>query len=169
MKLDEKERLILINQYTIIRHIDPDNAHHYEELIEILRSGYEIFYPELFNNVYEGMTYDEGRFVLDILSIYRMVEDYKVKNADDDDIKNHHFGTFRGFDGNNETAHMSFTRFLVNTQGKFSEQEQYKSQNDDFNSHHPTLEKYGRMIHKWQTLGGNYQCSKTELLEILNA
>lgn len=54
------------------------------------------------------------------------------------------FGTdvrFRGFDGNNETAHMSAARFFVENLDQFAE---FKGR--DFNSHSPSIDAYRRMF-----------------------
>ena len=42
MQLEKKDRLILINQYTILQLLDPDNKDSYEENIEVLRDGYQL-------------------------------------------------------------------------------------------------------------------------------
>ena len=44
MKLQKKDRLLLINQYKILAALDKGEESHYLELIEILERGYSIFY-----------------------------------------------------------------------------------------------------------------------------
>jgi len=119
--------------------------------------------------VYDEMPPEEGMFVLDILSIYRFVEDYKRRNPKDKDVIEHLWNNFKGFDGNNETEYMGFVQFLIQTQGKFSEQMQYLVTTDNFNSHMPCVEKYKKMVQKWNDLGKKYQYPKEAILEILNA
>lgn len=168
MQLTKKDRLRLINQYRILASMYPNESDHYEELIEILQSGYEIFYSLIDEWISEDMPTIEGKFVLDILNIYRMIEDYKRVNKDEE-IADHSWGYFRGFDGNSETSHMAFTRFLILRQNKFREQEKYLKLNDECNSHMPTLDKYRKMRAKWKNFGDKFKLSKEEILEILDA
>ena len=39
MEIDKKDRLILINQYEILKHLNPDYKSEYERNIEILENG----------------------------------------------------------------------------------------------------------------------------------
>lgn len=169
MQLTKKDRLFLINQYEILKRLDKENPDGYDEYIKILSSGYTIFYDMIDQWIFDEMPEDEGRFVLDILSIYRVIEDYKRKNQSDSEIKDHHWGTFRGFDGNNETEYMSFTQFIIHTQGKFGEQLEYQRKTDNYNSHMPTLQKYKHMVQKWVELGKPYQIPRETILEIINS
>jgi len=169
MELTKKDRVFLINQYEILKRLDPDNSSRYEELIEILRDGYEIFYSMVDEWIDEDMPQNEGKFVLDILNIYRAIENYKRNNPKDKDITEHPRSHFMGFDGNNETSYMAFTRFLIEKQNKFAEQLPYREKTDNFNSHMPVLDKYRSMLDKWIELGRNFELSKEDILLILNA
>lgn len=168
MQLSKKDRVRLINQYRILASLYPNEAGHYEELIEILQSGYEIFYSMIDDWVSDDMPKDEGRIVLDILNMYRMIEDFKRVNKDKE-IEEHPWRYFIGFDGNNETSHMAFARFLILKQGKFLEQEPYLKLNDSCNSHMPTLDKYRNMRAKWKDFDDKFKLSKDQILEILNS
>ncbi|NWK51822.1 YfbU family protein [Acinetobacter sp. SwsAc5] len=145
MKLDKKDRLILINQYKILAKLDANDAHYYNELIQILENGYEIFYSMLDQWIDNEMPEDESRFVLNILDLYRAIEDLK-RRTKDENLSKHSYGIFNGFDGNNESEYLGFTRFLIEIQGKFQEQKQYYYQNDHLNSHCPMVSKYKRML-----------------------
>ena len=102
MELTKKDRLFLINQYEILKALNHDSASHYEELIEILANGYEIFYSMVDEWISDDMPSGKGSLVLDILNFYRSVEDYKHKNPGDKEIEGHLWSNFKGFDGNNE-------------------------------------------------------------------
>lgn len=169
MNLSKKDRVFLINQYEILKSLNHDSASHYEELIEILQNGYEIFYSEFEEWISDDMPSEKCRLVLDILTFYRSVEDYKRKNTDDKEIEGHLWSNFKGFDGNNESEYFLFTQFLIEKQKKFSEQLAYQKQTDNYNSHMPTLQKYQNMIQKWKELGEKYETSKDNIIEILNA
>lgn len=145
MNLSKKDRLLLINQYKILAALDKDDASHYGELIQILENGYSIFYSMVDEWVSEDMPEEESRFVLEILDLYRAIEDIKKKSRNED-IEKHLYSFFKGFDGNNETEYMAFSRFLIQEQDKFREQEKYLIKNDNMNSHMPMIEKYKRML-----------------------
>ena len=169
MNLSKKDRAFLINQYEILKALNPDSASHYEELIEILQTGYKIFYSEIDKYVEDDIPSEKGRLVLDILNFYRSVEDYKHNNPGDKEIEGHPWSNFKGFDGNYESEYFVFTQFLIEKQKKFSEQLAYQKQTDNYNSHAPMLQKYTNMIQKWKELGGKYEKSKDNIIEILNA
>jgi uncharacterized protein len=50
---------------------------------------------------------------------------------------------FPGFDGNNESEHLSIARFLIEDLERFS---RFREGRRDLNSRFPTLESYGRML-----------------------
>ena len=145
MKLSKQDRVTLINQYRILAALNADEKSHYMELIEVLESGYKIFYSMIDQWVADEMPEEECQFVLQILNLYRVIED-KKRVSQDSRLLSHNFSFFRGFDGNQETEHMAFARFLIETQGKFQEQEQYLLKNDNLNSHLPMKEKYRAML-----------------------
>jgi uncharacterized protein YfbU (UPF0304 family) len=96
MELTKKDRIVLINQYEILKRLDPDNADYYGQLCEILRSGYEYFYSMIDEGADANMPSEEGRLVIDILDFYRSVEDYKYNHPDDKELSEHPWGTFKG-------------------------------------------------------------------------
>lgn len=167
MDLSKKDRLLLINQYRILAALEKDDASHYNELIKILENGYSIFYSMVDEWISEDMSEREGRFVLEILDLYRAVEDVKRKSKSKK-LEDHNYSFFMGFDGNNETKYMAFSRFLVQEQGKFREQEKYLRKNDNMNSHMPMIPKYQRMLDE----SGKYDIWNMDVeavLSILNA
>jgi uncharacterized protein YfbU (UPF0304 family) len=167
MDLSKKDRLLLINQYRILASLEKDDASHYNELIKILENGYSIFYSMVDEWISEDMPEEEGRFVLNVLDLYRAIEDVKRKSKSEE-LDDHHYSFFMGFDGNNETEYMAFSRFLVQEQGKFREQERYFRKNDNMNSHMPMIPKYRRMLDE----SGKYDIwnmDVQEALSILNA
>jgi uncharacterized protein YfbU (UPF0304 family) len=168
IKPSKKDRLLLINQYKILAAIETDSKSHYEELIEILENGYSIFYNLVEDWIDDDMSEEDGKFVLDILDLYRAIEDLK-RSSKNKDLLEHHLGFFRGFDGNNETQFMAFCRFLIEKQGKFAEQKPYLLRNDNLNSHSPMVEIYRRMLIRSKQIPSIWEMTPTEALEILNA
>ncbi|WP_079222600.1 YfbU family protein [Stenotrophomonas maltophilia] len=168
MELSKKDRVLLINQYRILSHLDESEAGRYQELIEILENGYTIFYSMIDSWVDDEMGLEDGRFVLNVLDLYRAMEDLK-RRSKDSRILDHGFSYFRGFDGNGETQYMAFCRFLVEVQGKFQEQRSYLLKNDNFNSHLPMRDKYMRMLAAAKRIPSIWEMSVDEALTILNA
>lgn len=169
MKLSKKDRLLLLNQYKILKSIDDPYPNQSDEIITILQDGYEIFYHKIEDTLMDDLPVSECSVVLDILSIYRIIEDYKKNNPKVDEIKNHIWGSFKGFDGNNEAHYMGFTEFLINDQGKFAEQKSSTSKVYQCNSHMPCVNKYRNMISKWKQHKDRYKLDKDDIINILEA
>lgn len=110
------ERLLLLNQISILKHLDPENANDYDKQIKILHSGYTIMYSELFRALFEEIPVDECKYVLDVLNMHRtLVKSFEGLNDKQgltkDDV------AFRGFDGNNETQRLAFAEYLLEKPG----------------------------------------------------
>lgn len=168
MKLSKKDRVLLINQYKLLAALYKEEEAHYRELIGILENGYEIFYSMIDEWISDDMPTDEGKFVLDILDLYRAIDDLK-RSSKSEKLADHNFSFFHGFDGNNETECMSFCRFLIDEQGKFQEQQQYFSKNDHLNSHMPMIGKYKRMLAVAATIPDVWGMTVDDALRILEA
>lgn len=167
MELSKKDRLILINQYKILAELNKNEKAYYEELIDVLENGYSIFYNSLDKWISEEMTKDQSKLVLDILDIYRSIEDLK-RATNNQKLMEHPSSIFRGFDGNNESEYRAFCLFLIEKQEKFQEQLQYFLKTDRLNSHMPMLNKYKRMVAMSQKFD-IWHLSVNQALEILNA
>jgi uncharacterized protein YfbU (UPF0304 family) len=166
--LTKKDRLILINQYRILAWLSRGEESHYLELIDILERGYEVFYSMVDEWISEDMPESEGRFVLEVLSLYRAIEDVK-RSSRDPRLLNHHLSIFPGFDGNNESEYLGFCRFLLEKQGKFQEQQQYLAVNDGMNSHRPMIDTYHRMLQAAGDISNVRRLSPEEVIAILEA
>ena len=169
MQLTKKDRVFLINQYEILKRLDAENSSSYDERIQILRDGYEIFYHSVDEWISDDMPESESKFVLDVLDMYRTIHDYRTNHPSETETSAHHWSYFRGFDGNNEGSYLGFTKFLIYKQDKFAEQLGYKDKSDDFNSHAPLMPIYRRMLDTWEAQGKSFQLTKESILEILNA
>lgn len=168
MKLSKKDRVLLINQYKLLAALYKEDEAHYRELIGILENGYEIFYSMIDEWISDDMPTDEGKFVLNILDLYRAIDDLK-RSSKDKKLADHPNSFFRGFDGNQETEHMGFCRFLIDEQGKFQEQQQYFLRNDHLNSHMPMIDKYKRMLDVAANISDVWNMTVEDALRILDA
>ncbi len=88
------------------------------------------------------------RFVVDVLDMWTFLERAyaKLSKKDKERVEKEAdpFGKyvrFAGFDGNNETSHMSIAHFLIEQMNRFS---QFKGR--ELNSHMPTHATYRRML-----------------------
>ena len=163
------EKVVLVNQYEILKKIDPENSNHYEEIIEIIKRGYSIFYSMIDEWFGTDMPSDEGEFVLDILDFYTAVELYKKNNPTDEEILNHQYSEFRGFDGNHEGQYWGFVRFLIEKQNKFSEVGALRKKHDNYNSHDKMIPTYKEIVRVWKSKGGLFPQKREEILIPLNA
>ena len=116
------------------------------------------------------------RFVVDVLDMWEFLEEAFERLTDADKARLakdcEPFGKqvdFPGFDGNNEAEHLSIARFLINDLERFS---RFRQGHRDLNSHHPTLESYGRMVRAFEPIRRNLvgrRMSVEELTTVLNA
>ncbi|EDY84562.1 YfbU domain superfamily [Verrucomicrobiia bacterium DG1235] len=140
MKLDQKERLQLANQFKILAALYPDERSDYEKNVKILESGYEWHYDSFVEYYYDGLSTDECKFVVDVLDMHRSLKNsfYALKDKGDltpEDIR------FSGFDGNHETELMAYAEFFVRDLGRFEE-----FMDVDFNSHTASVGRYQEML-----------------------
>jgi len=163
--LSDRDRLMLVNQFSILKAIEKTKD--YDEVIQVLREGYEIFYREGLLGLHDPVSDSDCRFVLDVLSLYRAIELYKEQTPSDKDARKAPWAHFLGFDGNNESGYMSFARFLIKTQRKFQEQLVYEKVTDEYNSHAPTLSMYREMLTRWTEMRRPLHLTKESVRKIL--
>ncbi|MDH3209221.1 MAG: YfbU family protein [Burkholderiaceae bacterium] len=113
-------------------------------------------------------------FTVDVLDMWSFIESAytklsktdKERLAADVPYRGKHV-QFLGFDGNNETDHLSIARFIIEEMNRFSG---FKGR--DLNSHSRTLERYRRMLAVFlpmrPTLDGT-SLSVNQLIKLLNA
>ncbi|WP_022850933.1 YfbU family protein [Limisalsivibrio acetivorans] len=171
LTLTKKDRLILINQYKILKELTDNDIEErqYDKNIEILLRGYELEFEylcEFDDNIFERK---ECEKVLAILNLYRVITNI-VNQNDYDEVKEHSRFLFEGFDGNNETEYLRYAKFYLEDPEKFEELSNGR-ENDSFNSHSPMLNVYERMLDEWENIPTvkKYQLTKEEILRILDA
>ena len=112
--------------------------------------------------------------VIDILDMWSLIElSYERIAADDKEKVSQEVPsysvppTFRGFDGNNESNHLSTAYFVINRLDRFNE---FKGR--DLNSHIQVLPRYRSMLGKLANLPRNhdeYLLSAGSLIELLKS
>lgn len=149
MDLDIKKRLILYNQYEILKHIDPEEKKTYEIKQKILRNGYKYDYDELTGFLEEETSIEVSKFVYDVLQMYRCIDnsynDLTKEEKEEFKKLNTKFG---GFDGNEEPKYYWYACFLLEDLGKF--EESYDNGKIETNSHRNMLSEYSSMISRWK-------------------
>ena len=109
-------------------------------------------------HVFHGHADKQSRvgFVVDVLDMWSILEEEFEKLSDDDKAKLaakvDPFGKnvrFPGFDGNEEGEYHSIANFLINDLKRFSH---FNDPKRTLNSHHPTLETYGKMYRAFEPI-----------------
>lgn len=160
------ERLILLNQYRLMAMIEPDSPEH-KKAVEALTDGHALPIQALAEWVLDGLNDVDCRFVIHTMAMYDALQrSYKALPAGQKTIKSSEV-SFRGFDGNNETEFMSYARFVVEYEGRFT---YLLPQNNDFNSHMPTVNRYRSQLTIWQEhLDESYELTAEQMRRILDA
>jgi uncharacterized protein YfbU (UPF0304 family) len=160
--LTKIERLQLINQYRLLQAAHSDDEYvcnHYKRLEAIFECGYVELYGEAIGELRDELPIEISDEVFDILNLHRaMLWSLGQKPAPEDVER----VKFLGFDANNEGRHLGFAKFFTSDGDKY--RELYI-----FNSHHPTLERYRKMVAEWQRMKKNPHLSKEQIDSILEA
>jgi uncharacterized protein YfbU (UPF0304 family) len=154
MTLTEVERLSLLNQYLILDKVDPEGG--WAKFAKIVQEGYSGRYSQLTEHLYNELSPQKSRFVEDVLSMFDALQrpyiDAKAEVPSE--------LMFSGFDGNNEAELLGYTRFVIEDERRWVS---VRTNGDGLNSHFPSIERYRRMLTKWQELGSGYQLSKSDI------
>ena len=160
MELNKKERLILWNQYEILRQLDQDNAEEYESIQEILANGFEYDYDYLVRWM-EDTPVIVSQEVRDILQMFRCLT-FSFDNLDDKTGVEREDYLFKGFDGNEEIKHYAYAKWLIEKQEMYQE-----FKNCDLNSHWTKLNTYMAMLDRfYQILNDNGYDKNTDSLSL---
>jgi uncharacterized protein YfbU (UPF0304 family) len=148
--LSKTERLILINQYEILRKMDDDewNKDYYAQTIRALEYGFGGEYWQPFERLNsESLSQEDCAHAKDILEMFWMMEPAYDRLTPkpavaESDVR------FRGFDGNNESMYCAYVDFLRKN-GQFAEILSERATN----SHMRTMRRYDAMLARWKELG----------------
>lgn len=168
--ISKANRWILYNQFEILSLLSQltdqsGNSDYYRRHQEIIGRGYEWNYREISHAIEPAMPYGDSEEVITILDMYRAIYNAQKEGVNCSDIKSLYL-KFRGFDLNNESDYYSFAHFIVIDSGKFDES---KLNDDDVNSHFPTLSKYRKMLVEWKKSNQPHSLTKDDIIRIVNA
>ncbi len=123
INLTYSERLILSNQFEILKLLNPDQEHYYDQALEIVNSGLEYMYGEINPAVYKETTSAAiSKEVVQILDMFRTLE-FSCRKLG---IKPTDIGAdFQGFDANEGTGHYGFCHFMRRKLGRWDELKDY--------------------------------------------
>lgn len=165
MELNIKERLQLSFQLRILEKLYPEEQEYYANHRKAIEDGYQLHYDWITEHLSEGLTKDECSFVLEVLDMYAAlhfsVKQFKNSELTVDTVK------FPGFDGNNETMFMAYTKYFIEDLDRFGEIQE--STNGYYNSHMRLIPKYKKMLAKWKEfkIDYTYQLTEEQVKELL--
>ncbi|MGG5870195.1 YfbU family protein [Pseudomonas peli] len=162
--MDKLKRYELINQLLILEKLYPEEADYYSRNRKALENGYELHYSWLTENINDGLSEEQCKEVLDILDMYRSITFSWQRLHDGEEIPENL--KFRGFDGNNETELMGYVQYFIIELDRFEELK-YGKEHPYFNSHHPTLEMYRRMLTIWKEY--DFDLTNEQIASIMEA
>lgn len=154
MQLTKVEKLVLINQYEMLKGIYPNRREDYEVILSALQDGYEQDFEQLVCRSDTPLTEETYKEVRDILEMFRAITGPEGSSV-----------RFAGFDGNEETEHYAYARFLLEERGLWRES---RPENNEYNTHFPVLEDYRLMLSEWERLGRRHDLTAEELDQIVS-
>lgn len=144
--MDEIQRLILINQLEILSALKPEDAEDNALKITALKYGFEAEIQDyVSSSVFEILPEEACGFVMDVLDMYSAIQ-FATQDLGEEEFRGLGGGMwskFKGFDGNNETRLLAYSRYLIRDCRKWVELLEDAGQ---FNTHQRASEKYRRML-----------------------
>lgn len=88
-----------------------------------------------------------------------------LRLPEDHPLRQNYYFEFQGFDGNNETSLMAYTRYFINDLDRYAE---LRGQgHDDFNSHSPMMRTYRKMLQEGKS-ANKHNLTEADLTRILS-
>lgn len=167
MKLDIKDRLSLSYQLKILEKLYPEDKEYYANHRKAIEDGYELHYSWITEHLSEGLTSEECTLVLDILDMYAAIH-FSFRQLKSPTNLNEKAVKFPGFDGNNETMYMAYTKYFIEDLDRFNEIKE--TTNGYYNSHIRMIPKYKKMLLIWKKMkkGFTYEITEEQILELIN-
>jgi Uncharacterized conserved protein len=176
VRISDGEKLILAMLRDLYKHHKVDGEIDPEFVGETIWGGHYWGLEWKYTGLFHGHV-DNPRVVsevVDVLDMWSFIESGYAKLSKKDkarvEAEAEPFGkhvVFRGFDGNNESEHLSIARFLINDLDRFTS---FKGR--DLNSHMPMIDAYRRMLVIFEpvrrTLIGG-ELSASQIIELLKA
>lgn len=111
------------------------------------------------------MSEDTCRTIINIMEMHHALQVSWGNLKEKQDLDERRI-SFLGFDAATESRYLSYVRFMVNTEGRYTH---FDSGTHGFNSQTPMWDKYQRMLAIWQSCPRQYHLSAVEISQIINA
>lgn len=149
MELSKKDRLILYNQYEILKFLNPEEKETYDVNQEILVNGYKKDYDILLQGFDEDVPEEICEFVYDVLQMYRCIQ-FSYNSLNEKEKKEYEklSTKFEGFDGNEEPQYYFYACFLLEKMNLY--EESYQNGRVETNSHSNKVSRYQKMLERWK-------------------
>lgn len=144
VRLTDVERLLLINQLTIRKHLEKSRA--YDRHLTILEQGYAAHYGEVLHVLKPDLADDVAGFVSDVLGMYDAIA-LGLAESRDKRITKHALARFRGFDAKSESAALAYARFLLAPKDAYRALK--KRAPDELDAKTPMRTVYAAMLQSW--------------------
>ncbi|MDG1314251.1 MAG: YfbU family protein [Flavobacteriaceae bacterium] len=167
MELTEKERLAFINQLQILEKLYPKDKKHFLQKRTALEKGFVYEYSKMTEFLYDELSKEDCEEVLNILEMYRAITLSLGELEEGDNLHEHSFAKFKGFDGNHEGNRMSYVKYYIDELQLYKELKM--TSNGTFNSHSEMLETYQKMFKRWKELGKEPKLSQEQISTVLGA
>jgi uncharacterized protein YfbU (UPF0304 family) len=139
-----------LNQFKILRHVDPKDGKYYEHSQHVLERGYEIEYEWIAQDVYaddDTLPVSETAEALDILEMYAHMQQSFDDLEDTSEIDARRI-SFPGWDGNHQPKLVGFCRYFHHVRGRY----QFLRRPADWDSRFPVMDAYRRMLEVWRPI-----------------
>lgn len=156
--LSDGEKLIAVMLGDLIRNLDAETETNVDLVQKAIQGGHYWALGWEMQGIFHGHTDKQSSvsFVVDVLDMWSFIEEAYEKMGEEDRAhladEAPPFGRhvqFPGFDGNNEAEYLGIAHFLIYDLERFG---RFKEGHRDLNSHHPTLERYGRMLQVFEPI-----------------
>lgn len=166
MTLTDAERLILANQYEILKHLDPERSSQYSHYAEALLSGYAHEYDEIDSRLARGegtLSRDDCSFVRDVMAMHEALQ--RTAASQDNEIERDDV-VFRGFDLSTEQKYLNYARFLRSDRRRLPG---LKVKDVALDSGEPMTAVYQRMLNAYELSADPAELTREEALAVLDA
>lgn len=118
MEMTNAQRLILSNQYKMMTLLDPDNGDRYRRLQTIVERGFGLQMRELDRDFGE-LSEEVCRTIINVMEMHHALQVSWGNLKEKQDLDERRLA-FLGFDAATEARYLSYVRFLVSTEGRYT-------------------------------------------------
>lgn len=148
------ERLVLFNQYEILKKLDPDKTDLYERHQEVVEKGFESLYEDLGISA-TTLSKAAAQEMDDILALFRAIKASSSPGSRSNSTRN---TQFVGFGPSQPNKHFAYADFLSNIL-KFPQDISNRADNRP----ELQLEKYRTMLKRWNEMGRKNELSADQI------